>query len=139
MYSHHHLSSFNLPHTQNYVDWPSHSWDIAEIFKILKPDWLRVFLNTPSLTFINHVLCFLNLYLQAKNEVDSLIFSLDIPDLRILQSAWLGVFCLMNQNSPRYGPCTSTEIIAWTVEHQIQKKVITKFLEKLTKPLFWRS
>ena len=39
--------------------------------------------------------CFLNLYLHAKNEVDSLILSLDIADLEILQSVWLGVFCLI--------------------------------------------
>ena len=50
------------------------------------------FLTTPSLQFLNHHLHFLNLYLFAENQVESIIFSQDIADFRILQCDWFKTF-----------------------------------------------
>ena len=67
-------------------------WDIVDL-RILQPDWLGTFLAK----FTNYLLCFLNLYLHAKNEVDAIIIPWNIADLRILQSDWIRAFCVITQ------------------------------------------
>ena len=69
--------------------------DIADL-RILQSDWMKVFLAMSNLKFTNHLLSFLNLYLQTKNQVDSSIFSCR-ADLRILQSDWLRAFWFITQ------------------------------------------
>ena len=45
----------------------------------------------------NHQISFLNLYLHAKNQANSLFPSQDIAVLRILQSDWLRTFWPISQ------------------------------------------
>ena len=81
------LPSLYISMQTNNAEWPNCSWDIAGL-RILKLDWLRALLTIPDKKFTNHILHFLNLYLHATNQVDSLTLTRDVADSGILIFLW---------------------------------------------------
>ena len=61
-------------HVKNQVDFSVLTWNVVH-FRILQYDWPRAFLTSPTYKFTYQPLCFLNLKLNTKNQVDSLINS----------------------------------------------------------------
>lgn len=72
------------------------SQDLPDL-RIQQSDWLRVFLILSKLKFKIFLLCFMNVYLPALNQVNSSISSWDMTDLRNPQSNQLISFWFLTQ------------------------------------------
>ena len=81
------------------------------------------------------------LYQRAKNQPISSICFIDIVDLKILQTDWSGASWPISQESPDISKiwhlCRNAAYNINFIRDRIQKKLMTKFYNKLKKPYFW--
>ena len=101
------------------------------------------FWTCPPPRFLNQLLIPMNLYLFAKNQAFSSLWSEDIVNLKILLSDWPTAFwCISqeifpNQIFPNHGVSARIlQIIQIFFIDHFQKKWITQFCNKFRKPYF---
>ena len=95
--------------------------------------------NMPNQEFSNQPLTAMNLYQHAQGQAILSIYSGDIVDLKILWSDWLKAFSHTSQKqnfSQLWDLCRDIAKIVLSSLEQIQKKLRTKFFNKLKNPYF---